>query len=93
VLSPAQQRAVDHFAKSLSALGDDSLIDAYHQAWEEPTLSKGRCSTRSAAAPGKLTRTVLPQANAYAMIRRRATSTGIATKLGNRNFRATGISA
>jgi hypothetical protein len=32
VLSPAQQRAVDHFAKSLSALGDDSLIDAYHQA-------------------------------------------------------------
>jgi hypothetical protein len=32
MLTPAQQLAV---AKSLSALGDDSLIDAYHQAWED----------------------------------------------------------
>jgi site-specific recombinase XerC len=37
---------------------------------------------------GKLTRTVLPQANAYAMIRRRAAAAGIATKLGNHSFRA-----
>jgi integrase len=42
---------------------------------------------------GKLTRTVLPQANAYAMIGRRAAASGIATKLGNRSFRATGITA
>jgi integrase len=41
----------------------------------------------------KLTRTVLPQANAYAMIRRRAAGAGIATKLGNHSFRATGITA
>jgi len=41
----------------------------------------------------KLTRTVLPQANAYAMIRRRATAAGIETKLGNHSFRATGITA
>jgi site-specific recombinase XerD len=41
----------------------------------------------------KLTRTVLPQANAYAMIRRRAAAAGIATKLGNHSFRATGITA
>jgi hypothetical protein len=41
---------------------------------------------------GKLTRSVLPQANAYAMIRRRAAAAGIATKLGNHSFRATGIS-
>src|SRR5882724_4009158 len=40
-----------------------------------------------------LTRTVLPQANAYAMIRRRAAGAGIATKLGNHSFRATGITA
>ena len=40
---------------------------------------------------GMLTRTVLPQANAYAMIRRRAVAAGIATKLGNHSFRATGI--
>ena len=39
---------------------------------------------------GALTRTVLPQANAYAMIRRRAAAAGIATKLGNHSFRATG---
>jgi site-specific recombinase XerC len=42
---------------------------------------------------GKLTHTVLPQANAYAMIGRRATAAGIATKLGNHSFRATGITA
>jgi site-specific recombinase XerD len=42
---------------------------------------------------GKLTRSVLPQANAYAMVRRRAAAAGIATKLGNHSFRATGITA
>jgi integrase len=42
---------------------------------------------------GHLTRTVLPQASAYAMIRRRAASAGIETKLGNHSFRATGITA
>jgi site-specific recombinase XerC len=40
-----------------------------------------------------LTRSVLPQANAYAMIRRRAVAAGIATRLGNHSFRATGITA
>jgi integrase/recombinase XerC len=38
-----------------------------------------------------LTRTPLPQANAYAMIGRRAAAVGIETKLGNHSFRATGI--
>jgi integrase/recombinase XerC len=42
---------------------------------------------------GQLTRMVLPQANAYAMIRRRAAAAGIETKLGNHSFRATGITA
>src|ERR1700737_1658667 len=42
---------------------------------------------------GKLSRTVLPQANAYAMIRRRAAAAGIETKLCNHSFRATGITA
>ena len=40
-----------------------------------------------------LTTTPLPQANAYAMIRRRAAAAGIATKIGNHTFRATGITA
>jgi len=39
----------------------------------------------------KLTRTPLPQANAYAMVRRRAAAAGIGTKIGNRSFRATGV--
>jgi integrase len=42
---------------------------------------------------GKLTRTVQPQANAYAMVGRRAAAAGIATKFGNHSFRATGITA
>ena len=41
----------------------------------------------------QLTQTVLPQGNAYAMIRRRAAAAGIETKLGNHSFRATGITA
>lgn len=40
-----------------------------------------------------LTSTPLPQANAYAMIRRRARAAGIETKVGNHTFRATGITA
>jgi site-specific recombinase XerD len=42
---------------------------------------------------GQLTRTSLPQANAHAMIRRRAAAVGIQTKVGNHSFRATGITA
>jgi site-specific recombinase XerD len=42
---------------------------------------------------GKLTRTPLPQANAWLMIERRRTSAGIDTKVGNHSFRATGITA
>ena len=48
------------------------------------TIERGR---------GVLTTTPLPQANAYAMIRRRAAAAGIETKIGNHTFRATGITA
>jgi len=40
-----------------------------------------------------LTRTPLQQAEVYEMITRRKTAAGIATKLGNHSFRATGITA
>jgi site-specific recombinase XerC/protein gp37 len=40
-----------------------------------------------------LTATPLPQANAHAMIRRRAGAADIATKIGNHTFRASGITA
>ena len=42
---------------------------------------------------GQLSETPLLQANAYAMVRRRAAAAGIATKIGNHTFRATGITA
>ena len=35
MLTPAQQRAIDRFAKSLATLADDDLIDAHHQAGED----------------------------------------------------------
>jgi hypothetical protein len=35
MLTATQQRAIDEFAKSLSVLGDDALIDTYHPAWED----------------------------------------------------------
>lgn len=41
----------------------------------------------------QLTRTPLPQANAWAMIERRRIAAGIATRIGNHSFRATGITA
>jgi site-specific recombinase XerD len=41
----------------------------------------------------QLTATPLPQANAYAMVRRRAKAACIATRIGNHSFRATGITA
>ena len=44
MLPPVQQHAVDQFAKSLPALGDDALIDTYHQAWED---HRGACAEGS----------------------------------------------
>ncbi len=42
---------------------------------------------------GRLTRTFLPPANAYAMVQRRAKAAEIKTRIGNHTFRATGITA
>jgi len=44
-------------------------------------------------ATGQLTGNPLPQANAYAMIQRRARAAEITTKIGNHTFRATGVTA
>jgi len=51
------------------------------------------CCTIGRGKGRPLTRMPLPQANAYAMIRRRADAAGIATRLSNHSFRATGITA
>jgi site-specific recombinase XerD len=44
-------------------------------------------------ATGQLAGNPLPQANAYAMIQRRARAAEIETKIGNHTFRATGVTA
>ena len=44
-------------------------------------------------ATGQLTGNPLPQANAYAMIQRRAKAAGTTTRVGNHTFRATGVTA
>ena len=44
MLTPAQRHAVDQFAKSLLALGDDTLIDTFHQAWEEHSEARAEGS-------------------------------------------------
>lgn len=46
-----------------------------------------------ARGTGQLSPRPLPQANAYAMVRRRALAAGIGTAIGNHTFRATGITA
>jgi hypothetical protein len=45
MLTAASQHAVDRFAKSLSALDDDALIDTYHQAWEDTEKPVPRAAT------------------------------------------------
>jgi site-specific recombinase XerD len=72
-------------------------LEAYLHAYLEGTGlasdPKGPLFRTIARGTGQLSTTPLPQANAYAMVRRRALAAGIGTKIGNHTFRATGITA
>jgi site-specific recombinase XerD len=72
-------------------------LEAYLYAYLDGTgiaaAPKGPLFRTIARGTGQLSETFLPQANAYAMVRRRAADAGIATKIGNHTFRATGITA
>lgn len=72
-------------------------LEAYLHAYLEGTgiagEPKGPLFRTVARGTGRLSSTPLPQANAYAMVRRRALAAGIATAIGNHTFRATGITA
>jgi site-specific recombinase XerC len=72
-------------------------LDAYLHAYLEETGiggdPKGPLFRTIRRGTGQLSDTPLPQANAYAMVRRRALAAGIATAIGNHTFRATGITA
>jgi integrase len=63
-------------------------IDGAGLAGEPKALLFQTCSRA-----GRLTGNPLPQANAYAMVQRRAKAAGVATRVGNHTFRATGITA
>ena len=61
MLTPAQQRAVDRFAKSLAMLEDDDLIDAHHQAGEDhrDALRQGSDNLGKAGAESLATETAM----------------------------------
>ncbi|WP_175946712.1 tyrosine-type recombinase/integrase [Caballeronia sp. BCC1704] len=73
------------------------MLEAYlHDYLDQSGLRgepKGPLFRTIARGTGQLSTTPLPQANAYAMVRRRALAAGIGTKIGNHTFRATGITA
>jgi site-specific recombinase XerD len=83
--------------------GKDHAMPCHHNLEQALTLyiegagladdPKGPLFRTIGRGTGQLTRTPLPQANAHAMIRRRAVAAGIQTKIGNHSFRATGITA
>lgn len=69
----------------------ETYLHAYIEGAGLADDQKGPLFRTIGRGTGKLTRTPLPQANAYAMIGRRAAAAGIETRLGNHSFRATGI--
>jgi integrase len=71
----------------------EEYLHAYLDSTGIANDTKGPLFRTVGRGTGKLTRTALPQANAYAMIQRRASAAGIGTRIGNHTFRATGITA
>jgi site-specific recombinase XerD len=71
----------------------EAYLHAYIDGCGLSSDSKGPLFRTIGRGTDELTTTRLPQANAYAMIRRRALAAGIETKIGNHTFRATGITA
>jgi site-specific recombinase XerD len=71
----------------------ESYLSAYIEGAGIADDPKGPLFRTIGRGTGLLTLRPLPQANAYAMIGRRAAAAGIETKLGNHSFRATGITA
>jgi site-specific recombinase XerD len=68
-------------------------LDAYIEGTGIGTEGKGPLFRTIQRGTGRLSTTALPQANAYAMVTRRALAAGLDTKIGNHTFRATGITA
>lgn len=71
----------------------DEYLHAYLDGTGIADDAKGPLFRTIGRGTGRLSQTSLPQANAYAMVRRRAFAAGIETRIGNHSFRATGITA
>jgi len=71
----------------------ESYLHAYLDGGGISADPKGPLFRTIGRTTGQLTTTPLPQANAYAMMRRRARAAGIKTAVGNHTYRATGITA
>lgn len=71
----------------------EEYLHAYLEGCDLAGDRKGPLFRTVARGTGQLSRTPLPQANAYQMVRRRASAAGIGTQIGNHSFRATGITA
>lgn len=69
----------------------EAYLHAYIDGCGLAADPKGPLFRTIARGRGELTRTPLPQSNAYQMIGRRAAAAGVETKIGNHSFRATGI--
>jgi hypothetical protein len=54
MLTAAKQHALDQFVKSLQALGDDALLDAYHQAAEDCRAAQAEGSDDLAKAHAQM---------------------------------------
>ena len=71
----------------------EAALEAYLDGCGLRGEPKGPLFRTIGRGTSRLTSTPLPQANAYAMIRRRARAAGIETAIGAHTFRATGITA
>ena len=71
----------------------EAYLDAYLDGAGLREDPKGPLFRTIGRGTGRLTATPLTQSDAHAMIRRRVSAAGIATKAGNHSFRATGITA
>lgn len=71
----------------------DEYLHAYLVVTGIDSDPKGPLFRTIGRGTGQLSSTAIPQANAHAMVRRRALAAGIQTLIGNHTFRATGITA
>src|SRR3546814_3762097 len=69
----------------------EDYLTAYIDVCELRAQAKGPLFRTIARGTKRLSDTPLPQANAFAMVRRRAVAAEIGTAIGNHSFRATGI--